>query len=166
LRRTAYAAQRILDFMGKLANHLPARAVLNQQRIFPADFRAARDIRHLDEQLGRREVDRRHATVDDALIGVNFGRSEPQFVGIVIAGCEDAAKNIAELGLIIEQAQHRFTASPLDTDTQQVFGGRVEVDDQQAAVNENNSGTETIENALRIAAGRPVIAGTAAGCAA
>jgi hypothetical protein len=48
----------------------------------------------------------------------------------------------------------------LNTDTKYVFGCRVEVDDQQALVDQDNACAQAVENALRIVAGASVVAGT------
>ncbi len=46
----ANTAERVLDLVGKLPNHLPAGAMLDQERILAGDPRAARDVGQLDEQ--------------------------------------------------------------------------------------------------------------------
>jgi hypothetical protein len=41
--------ERVFNFMGELANHLAAGAVLNKQRVFPRNLIAARDVCHFHE---------------------------------------------------------------------------------------------------------------------
>ena len=50
LGRTANAAEWVFDFVSKLANHLSAGAVLDQQRILTADLDAACYVGDLNQQ--------------------------------------------------------------------------------------------------------------------
>jgi len=52
LRGTTNAAERVLNFVCKLSNHLSTCAMLYQQRVFTADLVAARYIGHFYEQGG------------------------------------------------------------------------------------------------------------------
>ena len=52
LGRPAQSTERVLDFMGKLPDHLPACAVLIDERVFPADPRTTRDIVHFNQDPG------------------------------------------------------------------------------------------------------------------
>jgi hypothetical protein len=36
---------------------------------------------------------------------MNLGRAESQFVGVVIAGLKDAAQNVPQFGLVVDEAQ-------------------------------------------------------------
>ena len=73
LRGAANPAQRVLDLVCELANHLPAGAVLNQQRVLAADLGAPRHVGDLHQQAGvvrGYRHDRRHAAIDDTFFVV------------------------------------------------------------------------------------------------
>jgi hypothetical protein len=50
----------------------------------------------------------------------------------------------------------------LHTDAENVFGGGVEVDDQQAVINEDDAGAQAVENSFGVVGRRSVITGTPA----
>jgi hypothetical protein len=58
LGSAANAAERVFYLVGELPNHLSARTVLYEQRIFATDLRSPRDIGHFDEQRGITRRDR------------------------------------------------------------------------------------------------------------
>ena len=159
LRRTANAAERILDFVRELANHLPPGAVLNQQRIFARDLVAPRHICHFDQQRRAVAVDRRHPAVDDALLECTSFGPEPQFVGVVIAAAHDAAQDIAQFRFVVDQPQQRRAARPLRADAEDVFCGRIQADDQQVGVEQDDARAQAVENFLCVAVERAVVTG-------
>ena len=94
LSRTTNAAQGVLDLVRQLPNHLPSSTVLNQQRIFPADLGAARNISHFDEQARSVGVNRRYTAVDNAIVAMYLGRRQSNFVRIVIAAFGDTSQDV------------------------------------------------------------------------
>ncbi len=147
--------------MGQLPDHLAAGAVLDQQGVFAADLRAARHVGNLDEQRGIVDIDRRYAAVNDALFVVDFGRRQAEFVGVLVTGCRDPTEYLAHFRLVVHEPQQRLAPGARTTDAEDVFGGRVEVDDQQVFVEENDARVEAVENEAGIFVKRSVT-GTAA----
>jgi hypothetical protein len=84
----------------------------------------------------------------------------------VVARFEHAAKDVLKFGLIAQEAQHGCATSPLDAYPKQIFCGRVEVNDQQVVVNENNASAEAVENTFRVVLDCPAVVGTLTGPAA
>jgi hypothetical protein len=67
----------------------------------------------------------------------------------VVARVHDPPKHIAHFGLVIDQLQQGLAARPRDADPKDVLGGRIEVNDQQAAVDEDDAGAQTVEEVAR-----------------
>lgn len=84
--------------------------MLNQQRVFTSNLIAPGYVCYFYQEGCAATVYRRDPTVDDAFAGMHLGWSEAQFVGVVIAGFDRAAQDIAQLGLIVNQLQKRFSA--------------------------------------------------------
>lgn len=148
LRRTADAAERILNFVCKLPDHLPAGTMLYQQRIFAADFRTPRDIHELNQKRSAGTLDRRDVAIHDAFVGMHLGRGKVHFIRIVITCFYDAAQDIAQLGIIIDETQQGLPFCTLLADAENVLGGRVQADDQQARVKQDDARTQAVEYAL------------------
>jgi hypothetical protein len=55
----------------------------------------------------------------------------------MIAARDNATQDIAQLWFIIDQPQQRIALGALHADAKNVFCGRIEVDDQEAAVEKN-----------------------------
>ena len=146
LRRAAYAAQRVLDLMGKLPNHLAAGAMLNQQSVLAADLRAPRDVSNLDEHAGVGRHDRRDAAIHGTFVCVHLRAGERDLVRVVITGSHDATEDVAHLRLIVNELQQGFTLRSSLTDTEDVLRGRVHADDQQVLVQQHDPGTQRVED--------------------
>ena len=82
-----------------------------------------------------------------------------QFVRIVVTRCDDAAKNVAELRVVVDEAQQRLAASADLADTEDVLGGRIETDDEQVLVKQNDARTQAVEYVARIVSEATAIAG-------
>jgi len=80
---------------------------------------------------------------------------------LTFAGCSDASEDLAHFGFVIDEPQQRFAARTTATDTQNVFGRRVQIGDQQVVVEQNDARGETVEDFARVVAQRAA-AGTAA----
>ncbi len=102
---SSYAAERVLDLVGELPDHLPACTVLDEQRILAADPVAACDIGQFNEQHRGTGIDRRDTAVHDSFVGMDFRRAEVQLVGVVIAGAYHSRQDVLQLGIVIEQSQ-------------------------------------------------------------
>lgn len=95
LRCAANTAERVLDFVRELPNHLSPGTMLNDQRIFATDLIAPGDIGDFDQQNRVVQLDGGDSAVDDAIVRVHLGRCKVHFVRIVIAGDNDAAEYFA-----------------------------------------------------------------------
>ena len=146
LRGTSDAAERIFDLMGQLPDHLPPGAVLDEQGVLAADAGAARDVGYLDQQHGVANGDRGDAAVDDTFVRVNLGRREMHFVGVVVTGRRHAAEHLAHLRFVVDKAQQRLAPGTPATDTEDVFCGGVEIDDQEVLVEQDHARTQAVEN--------------------
>lgn len=160
LRRAADTTKRILYLVRKLANHLPTRAVLYQQRVLTTNTRSARYIGYFNQQGRVGKINRRYTAVNNTLFRVYFGRTETHFIGIMIARPADTTQDILQFGFIINQAQQRFAARASGADTENIFRRGIQSDDQQAAVQQDDARTQAIQNIFGVGAERSVIAGT------
>jgi len=68
-----------------------------------------------------------------------FCRRKPHFVRIVIARDADATQNVPQLRFIVEQSQQRLAASAACADSEDVFCRRVESNNKQAAVEQDDA---------------------------
>lgn len=89
---------------------------------------------------------------------MHLGSRKAHFVCIVIAGPANAAENIAQLRLVVEKPQQGMAACALRADSENVFGGRVQRDDQQITVDQNDARAQAVQDGL----GVPVRAAVAA----
>jgi len=71
---------------------------------------------------------------------MHFSRRQPQFVGEVIAACEHTAQDIAHFWFVVNESQQRFTSRTLLTNAQYILGRRVEADDQQVLIQQDDAG--------------------------
>ena len=156
LRGAANPAQRVLDLVGQLPNHLSPGAVLDQQRIFAADLRAASDVRDFDKQGSRRNGNRRDTAIDDPLFIVNLGRREAQLVRVLVAGGGDAAENLLHFRLVIHEAQQGLASRARTADAEYVFSGRVQVDDEQMLIQQDDARVQAVEDTAGVVVQRPV----------
>lgn len=75
-----------------------------------------------------------------------LGRAKVHFIRVVIAGFNHPAQDIAQLRLIIDEAQQGLARSTLCADTEDIFRGRIQTDDQEARVEKNDASTQGFEN--------------------
>ena len=124
LRRAANTAEGIFYFMCELANHLPPRAVLNEQGIFPADSQAAGHVQHFDQQACRQVymLERGHPDINNAVLGMNFRGPESKFRCICLSSLQRPGKDVLKLGIVVSELQQGFTVCPVLADAEQVFG--------------------------------------------
>jgi hypothetical protein len=97
---------------------------------------------------------------------MHLGRGQPHFVGVTIAGRGDPVQDVTQLGLFVEQAQQGLAARAPRAYAEYVFRRRVESDNEQAGIEQDDARAEGIENVLRILAGAavPARALATAGC--
>jgi hypothetical protein len=77
----------------------------------------------------------------------------------VIARNADAAENVTQLGVVIEEPQQRFaTRAPL-TDAENVFGSGIETQDEQVSVQQDDAGAQAVEDGFCLVASIVVVAG-------
>ena len=126
---TANSAQGVFDLMRKLANHLATGAVLNQQRVLAAYLRAPCNVGDFDEQTRIICRDRRDAAIDSAFVIVRLGWREAHFVCVMIAGFDNATKDVTQLGLVVDELQQGLSSRALNADAKNVFGGWIQADD-------------------------------------
>ena len=107
LRGAAQAAERILDLVGELANHLPSGTVLDEQRILAIDARPPGDVVQFDENPGFFGfcLDLRDAGLDCALFRVDLGPAEPHLAGVSHTGFTGAAQYIEKLRIVAGQLE-------------------------------------------------------------
>lgn len=90
-----------------------------------------------------------------------LGGSESYFVSVVIAGCSDARKDVTHLWFVVNKLQQRLSACASFADTEYVFCGGIQADNQQVFVEQNNARTERVENRPGVGVDGAVVAGTA-----
>ena len=94
--------------------------------------------------------------IDNPFVRVNLGWRKSHFIGVVIAGGGDARQNLAHFRLVIDELQQRLARGALATDAKNIFGGRIEVDDEKVLVEQYDARTETVENAAGVVLQRSV----------
>jgi hypothetical protein len=80
-------------------------------------------------------------------------------VGIVVAGRDNTAEDVAHLRLIIDQLEQGMAPCPLLADAEYVLGGGIQRDDEQVFVEQDDAGTQAVENIGCVAAQRVAAAG-------
>ena len=65
--------------------------------------------------------------------------AKPHFICVMVTRCDDTTQYVAKLGLIIDQLQQGFAPRPLHANAQDIFCGRVQVDDQEAVVEKDDA---------------------------
>ena len=71
---------------------------------------------------------------------MNFRRPEPQLGRVRLAAAQCAGKNILEFRIIVHELQQRSAARPALADAEQVFGGGIQVSDQEILIEKYNAG--------------------------
>jgi len=70
---------------------------------------------------------------------VYFGSTKVHFICVVVSGFNNATKNVSQLRLIVDELQQRLATCALNANAKNVFGGRVQADDQQALVEKDDA---------------------------
>ena len=77
---------------------------------------------------------------------MHLGRREPNLVSVVVAGLRNAAQNFAHLRLVVDELQQRLAARALRADTKDVFCCRIQVDDEQMLVQQDDARAQAVQN--------------------
>jgi hypothetical protein len=83
---------------------------------------------------------------------MDLGRRETHFIGKVIAGRGDAAQDFAHFGFVVDEAQQRLATRPRTADAENIFGGRVQVDDEKIVVEQDDTRTQAVDDSGGVAA--------------
>ena len=114
--------------------------MLDQQRIFPADLGAPRNVVDLHEQGRIVDSDRGHPAIDYALLVVNLGGCKSQFVRILVTRSGNATEDLPHFGFVVHQAQQRPAARARPAYAENVFSRRIEIDDQEVVIEQDDAG--------------------------
>jgi hypothetical protein len=87
---------------------------------------------------------------------MDFGRRQAHFIGEVIAGRGNAAQDLAHFRLVVDEPQQGLAARAGAADAENVLGRRVQVDDKKVFVQQDDAGTQAVDDLTGIAAQRPV----------
>ena len=79
----------------------------------------------------------------------------------MIARVTDPAENVAELGVVVEQPQQRFAAGAPLADAEDILRGGIQINDEQVPVQQDDAGTQVVENGVRLIADIAIVAGAA-----
>jgi hypothetical protein len=84
----------------------------------------------------------------------------------VVAGLENAAQNVPQFWLIVDETQQRLAAGALFAYAENVFGRRIEVEYQEALIDKNDARAKAVENSFWIGVAGIVTAGVPGGASA
>ena len=110
-------------------------------------MRASRYVVDLDEQRGFVNAYGRYVTVDNPFVRVDLGRSKTHFVRVVISARRNACEDLAHFRFIVDESQQRLPPRACATDAEHVFGGRVQVNDQEVVIEQDNARGQAVQNA-------------------
>lgn len=83
--------------------------------------------------------ERRHPEINDAFIGMNFGRAKSEFCRIRLAGTKSPGEHVLEFRVIVDELQQWLTTGSVLAYPQQVFGGGIQFGDQEILVEQNHA---------------------------
>ena len=63
----------------------------------------------------------------------------------MIAGHRNARQHIPQFGFIIDELQQGFAAGAAAADSEDVLGGRVQVDDEQVVIEQDDPGAQAVD---------------------
>jgi hypothetical protein len=64
----------------------------------------------------------------------------------VVAGCRNAAEDLAHFRFVVDKLQQRLAAGALTANAEDVFSRRIQVDDQQVLIQEDDARIQAIED--------------------
>jgi hypothetical protein len=147
LGRAAKAAERVFNFVGELANHLSACAVLYEQGVLAAYACSPGHIDHFDQEAlsaGAR-VNGRHATFDSPFFGVNLTLCELQLTRIGHIVRQRLRKDLCEPSVVIDQRHERMAASPAARNAKEVLGRWIELSNEMVCVKQDYGRVEALK---------------------
>ncbi len=145
LRGAAQAAQRILDLVRQLPNHLPAGVEARHQFVLARDALALRGVGDLEQQIAPLElaVERRHGDVDDAMLAAErTGHHGHLAFGEGLAGLERAAHQRRQRIGFEHQRKKRLAARLVDAHGEQILRGDVGVHHAQVGIEYDDAGCQ------------------------
>ena len=92
---------------------------------------------------------------------MDFGRAQAQLVGVMIARRDDSAQYVPQFRIVIDETQQRLALSACLADSEDVFGGRIQADDQEVLVEQDNARAKAVEYVSGVVTMRSVVAGAA-----
>jgi hypothetical protein len=76
----------------------------------------------------------------------------------MVSALHDPAENVAQLRLVIDQLQQGCATCTSRADSEDIFGGWIQAQDQQAGIQQDDAGIQAVENLLRIVVESAVVA--------
>ena len=64
----------------------------------------------------------------------------------MIAGLQDTRQDVVQFGFVVDELHQRSAAGATFTDAKNVFGGRVQADDQQVAIEKNDTAGQRVDD--------------------
>ena len=92
---------------------------------------------------------------------MDLGRRQAHFIGEVVAGRSNAAEDLAHFRLIVDEPQQRLAARAGAADAQNVLGRRVQVDNEQIVIQQDDARSQAVDDLAGIAAERSVAGSSA-----
>jgi hypothetical protein len=77
----------------------------------------------------------------------------------MVAGRHHARQDVLQLRLIVEQPQQRLSAGAPLADPEDVLGGRVEANNEQVAIEQDDARAQAVEDAARITTSGATVVG-------
>ena len=80
---------------------------------------------------------------------MSLASAETEFIGMRDAGHQGSHQDIAQFGIIVDERQQRLTDGTGRTYAQQVFGCRVKFDYEEIMIEQNDGGSEAVDDSCR-----------------
>jgi hypothetical protein len=68
----------------------------------------------------------------------------------MVTGGDDARQDVLQFPIIVEQPQQRFAPRAVLTDTEYVLRGRIQADDEQIVVEQDDAGAQAVDDGLSL----------------
>jgi hypothetical protein len=69
----------------------------------------------------------------------------------VVAGDSNAVEQLAHFGVVVDEPQQRLAARTFAADTENVFCGRIQINNEQVFVQQDDAGIQAVENGAGVA---------------
>jgi hypothetical protein len=80
---------------------------------------------------------------------VRFASTEAKFVGVRDTGHQRSYQYVAQFRVIVHKREQRLIERAGRTYAQQVFGSRIEFDDEEIMIQQNDGRGQTVDDACR-----------------